>query len=156
MISANLNSIVEFLHKHKYSADIQKETQQVFTVLKINKEDFPLFFRLFDESRHLQMLLFVPTQLVPDAAYDVSRLLHMLNKEMDLPGFGMDETAGVVFYRLMIPAMNKKIDEDLLLGYVKTATNVCELFMGPISAVAQGQATLDEILRKAQEAQENQ
>ena len=77
------------------------------------------------------MLVFIPIQLKPDAIHDVSRLLHMLNKEMDLPGFGMDENAGVVFYRLMIPAMNKKIDGDLLLAYLKTANNICELFTRP-------------------------
>lgn len=155
MITANLTTLMEFLNKNNYSADIQKETQQVFTILKIAQRDYPLFLRLFPESQHLQMLLFVPTQLQPDSKYDMARLLHMLNKEMDLPGFGMDEVAGVVFYRLMIPAMHKKIDGELLLGYLKTAQNICELFMGPIEAVAQGHATLDEILKKAQEAEES-
>ncbi len=154
MIPATLNSLMEFLNKNKYAADIQKETQQVFIILKIGQRDYPLFLRLFDESKHLQMLVFIPVQLKPDAIHDVSRLLHMLNKEMDLPGFGMDENAGVVFYRLMIPAMNKKIDGDLLLAYLKTANNICELFTGPIEAVCQGHATLDEILRKAQESEE--
>lgn len=154
MIPATLNSILEFLQKNKYEADIQRETQQVFTILKIGERDYPLFFRLFDDSQHLQMLVFIPTQLNPDALHDMSRLLHLLNKEMDLPGFGMDENASVVFYRLMIPSLNKKIDGELLLGYLKTAQNICQLFAGPIEAIAQGHTTLDEILRKAQESEQ--
>lgn len=155
MISATLNSLVEFLKKNKYEADIQKETQQVFTILKIGERDYPLFLRLFEESQHLQMLLFIPVQLKPEASNDMARLLHLLNKEMDLPGFGMDESSGVVFYRLMVPMMHKKVDDELLLGYLKTAQNICELFAGPIEAIAQEQTSLDEILRKAQES-ENQ
>jgi hypothetical protein len=75
----------------------------------------------------------------------------MLNKELDVPGFGMDEIAGVVFYRLMLPTPNKKIDEELLLAFLKTIEQVCKMFATPIEAVGYGHTTLDEILQKTRE-----
>lgn len=154
MIQANLNSILEFMRNNKYEADIQQETQQVFSIFKINQQQYPLFVRLFEESQHIQLLVFIPTPLKPEMVSDMARLLHLLNKELDLPGFGMDEIAGVVFFRLMIPAMKKKIEDDLFLAYLKTIQNVCQLFAPPIEAVSQGHTTLDEIISKMKESEQ--
>ena len=63
----------------------------------------------------------------------------------------MDEMAGVVFYRLMLPTPKKKIESDLLLAFLKTIEHVCQMFANPIEAVTSGQMTLDQILAKAQE-----
>lgn len=156
MIQASLSAIIEFMRANKYEADLQKETQQAFTILKIAHRQYPLFLRLFDASQLLQLLVFIPVQIKPEIIADMGRLLHMLNKEMDLPGFCMDEMAGVIFYRLMIPITKKKIDSELLLTYLKSAENICQLFAAPIEAVGQGHATLDEILKKARENEEEQ
>lgn len=175
MITMNLESILAFLNKNQYQADIQADTQQAYTVFKIEQKEFPLFVRIFDEGHLLQLLVFIPSLLEPNKNFsieevnahaaaepskqntlgDMARLLHLLNKELDVPGFGMDEMAGVVFYRLMLPTPKKKIEEDLLLAYVKTAEHVCKMFSTPIEAVSSGKMTLDEILEKAQKL-ENQ
>jgi hypothetical protein len=99
-----------------------------------------------------------PSAPAPNQAVvaDLARLLHLLNKELDVPGFGMDEMAGVVFYRLMLPTPKKKIDADLLLAFLKTVEHVCQMFSTPIEAISTGQMTLDEILAKAQEMEEQQ
>lgn len=154
MIPANLNSILEFMRNNQFEVDIQQETQQIFTIIKMNQREYPLFIRLFEESQHVQLLVFIPSPLKPEMVSDMGRFLHLLNKELDLPGFGMDEIAGVVFYRLMIPALKKKIDEELFLAYLKTIKNVCQLFAPPIEAVSQGHTTLDEIIQKVQESEQ--
>ena len=110
------------MQKNKYEADIQSETQQVYTILKISQKEYPLFLRVFDDGHLLQMLAFIPCQLERNVVPDMARLLHLLNKELDVPGFGMDEMAGVVFYRLMLPTPSKKIDGELLLAFLKTGT----------------------------------
>lgn len=166
------DSILSFMRKNHYEADIQPDTQQVYTIFKIAKVEYPLFLRVFDDGHLLQLLVFIPTPLEPSEKFsgdkkraiakeseeklkestaDLARLLHLLNKELDVPGFGMDEMAGVVFYRLMLPTPKKKIDEDLLLAYLKTAEHVCQMFSTPIQAVSSGQMTLDQILAKAHE-----
>lgn len=151
MINMTPEALLAFMQKNKYEADIQAETQQVYTILKVSQKEYPLFLRVFDDGHLLQMLAFIPCQLERNVVPDMARLLHLLNKELDVPGFGMDEMAGVVFYRLMLPTPNKKIDGELLLAFLKTVEHVCQMFATPIEAVGFGQTTLDEILEKAQE-----
>jgi hypothetical protein len=178
MITMTPDSILTFMRKNKYESDIQSDTQQVYTIIKIEQKEYPLFLRVFDDGHLLQLLVFIPCHLKPNEHFnfekqaksekreayessdhhqqqavvaDLARLLHLLNKELDVPGFGMDEMAGVVFYRLMLPTPKKKIDEELLLAFLKTAEHVCQMFSTPIEAVSSGQMTLNEILAKAQQ-----
>lgn len=175
MIAMTPDSILDFMRKNKYEADIQPDTKQVYTILKISQKEYPLFIRIFDEGHLLQLLAFIPCHLEPHEAFaqdkqggkaehkphqkhpqgavlgDIARLLHLLNKELDVPGFGMDEMAGVVFYRLMLPTPKKKIEADLLLAFLKTVEHVCKMFANPIEAVSAGQTSLDDILAKAKE-----
>lgn len=174
MINITVDSLLQFMRKQDYEADIQADTQQVYTIFKINQKEYPLFLRVFDEGHLLQLLAFIPCYLKPNEQYalgnkelespsneaqdeqqktvvaDLARLLHLLNKELDVPGFGMDEMAGVVFYRLMLPTPKKKIDSDLLAAFLKTVEHVCQMFANPIDAVSSGQMTLDQIIAKAQ------
>lgn len=144
------------MRKHNYEADIQEDTQQVYTILKIGGKEYPLFLRIFDDGHLLQMLAFIPSPLEKHIVSDMARLLHILNKELDVPGFGMDEMAGIVFYRLMLPTHKKKIEGELLIAFIKTIEQVCKMFAGPIEAVGYGQLTLEEILKKAQDMQSGQ
>lgn len=176
MINVSLETLLQFLKKNKYEADVQKETQQIYTILKFNQREYPLFLRIFDESQLLQILVFIPSHLEPNQGFelkksdgeaiktvestktkeqetllsDLARLLHLLNKELDIPGFGMDEMAGAVFYRLMLPTPKKKVDSALLLAYLKSAEQVCQLFSPPIEALTSGHLTLKEMIQKAQ------
>lgn len=179
MINITPESLLQFMRKHKYEADIQSDTQQVFTIFKLNQKEYPLFLRVFDDGHLLQLLVFIPCHLEPNEQFalgkekekksskesskgeeqkeivaDIARLLHLLNKELDVPGFGMDEMAGVVFYRLMLPTPKKKIESELLIAFLKTVEHVCQMFSTPIEAVSSGQMSLDQILTKAQEMEQ--
>jgi hypothetical protein len=176
MINMTPESLLSFIRGKKYEADIQSDTQQVYTIFKIDKKEYPLFLRVFDDGHLLQLLVFIPSHLEPNENFgkksmhpssrpsknkhqpsvvaDLARLLHLLNKELDVPGFGMDEMAGVVFYRVMLPTPKKKIDSELLLAFLKTAEHVCQMFSTPIEAVSSGQMTLDDILAKAHEMEQ--
>jgi hypothetical protein len=151
MINMTPDALLTLLKKHYPDATIQEETQQVYTILKIDQKEYPLFLRVFDEGHLLQILAFIPCQLEKSAIPDMARLLHLLNKELDVPGFGMDEMAGVVFYRLMLPTPKKKIDSELLLAFLKTVEHVCQMFISPIEAIGLAQLSLEDILKKAQE-----
>ena len=154
MFQATLPDLLECMRRHKYQVDIEQDSKQIFTILKISAQEYPLFLRIFESSQLLQLLVFIPTNLSPETTVDVARLLHLLNKEVDMPGFGMDEIANIIFYRLMIPLHKKKVDEELFITYLKTAQNICELFAQAIEAVANGQATLNEILEKVKEQEQ--
>lgn len=179
MINMTPDAILAFMRKNNYEADIQSDTQQVYTIFKINQKEYPLFLRIFDDGHLLQLLVFIPCHLEPNEQFalgqesksrtsestennsqkavvaDLARLLHLLNKELDVPGFGMDEMAGVVFYRLMLPTPKKKIESELLLAFLKTVDHVCQMFSTPIEAISSGQMTLDQILAKAKEMEKS-
>lgn len=148
MIAVDQDSLLQFLKAKKYDAKLQGETKQLYMLLSAQGKDFPLFIRIFETSDLLQLLAFMPCQIKYGAHDDLARLLHLINKELDIPGFGMDENAGVVFYRCMLPVPGKKIDEALLETYIKSIQLICESISSPVLALASGVATYTEILQK--------
>lgn len=156
MIEMTPQALLKHMKKNQYEAEIQPDTQQVYTVLKISERDYPLFLRVYDNGQLLQILVFLPSKLEKEKVTEIARMLHLLNKELDIPGFGMDEMAGVIFYRVMLPTPHQKIEGDLLNAFLQSIDHVCQMFAIPIEAVAQGHANLDEILKQIQENEGSQ
>lgn len=148
MIKITNENLVEFLKQNKFDASIQQETGQVVVILKISGQDFPLFLRPFNDSGLLQLLVFIPTQVKHGTQNDLARFMHLVNKELDIPGFGMDEDSDTCFYRVMLPTVDNKIDERILESYLKSLLLICEQIAPTVLAVANGVATYEEILRK--------
>jgi len=151
MIPLNLDNVKQHLHSKGIESEIQKETDQLCIVLKIGDRDFPLFIRIYEGNELLQLLAFLPCNTKESALGDTARLLHLLNKEIDTPGFGMDETSSVVFFRTMLPVKDKKIDPQLFDAYLNATQVVCQSFAPVIAAVAYGGITFDEVLKKSKE-----
>lgn len=152
MSNLNLETIKNFLQSKNLDAQIQKETQQVYVILKIENVDYPLFVRLYEAGDLIQLLVFLPFQLKKETMPDVARLLHLFNKELDIPGFGMDEASEVAFFRIMMPTLESKLDEKLMSSYLDTLQLACKTFTQPIEAIAAGAVSFDNILKKIKEA----
>ena len=131
-----------------FDAEVQKDTGQIVSIFKIANQEFPLFLRRFDGSDLLQLLVFIPSQIKNGAKNGLARLLHMVNKELDIPGFGMDEDSDTCFYRIMLPTMDNHIDERILESYLKSLKLICEQIAPTVMAVANEVATFEDILRK--------
>jgi len=152
MIEANTDSVLKFLKEKKYDAQVQQETGQVYFIFKEDDREYPLFIRFFEGGELLQLIAFFPMQLKQEVIPDVSRLLHLLNKELDIPGFGLDEFGGAAFFRCMQHIVDQKLDEKLLEQYVTTIQTACKTFGKTIEAVLVGATTVDDLIKKAQEA----
>ena len=152
MIKVDLKTLLKFLTDLNFDAKLQEDTKQIYVILKVSGREFPLFLRIFESSDLLQLLAFMPCQIKHGTHADLARLLHLINKELDIPGFGMDESAEVAFYRCMLPTPGKQIDKRLLETYVKSIELICESIAPPVIAVASGLATFSEILQKARES----
>jgi len=150
-IPLSIPTLFDYLKNKEVDVQIQSETNQIYFVFKVETFEFPLFLRVYEESNLLQLIVFLPTPLTSGKESDLALLLHMLNKELDIPGFGMDEAAQVVYYRWMLPAVNKKIHGPLLERFLESIQMVCQAFSPVIFAVAQGMATYQDVLKKAQE-----
>lgn len=138
MIPLKLNSLMDFLHLQRFDVKLQAESQQLYTILSIDKQEFPLFIKVDSTGTILQLLLFMPCTMSQKAPPEVARLLHLLNKEIDLPGFGMDETAKVIFFRSVLPTSNGSIDKILLNNILTALPRIARVFFPVISATATG------------------
>lgn len=151
MIPLELTALQQFLSQ-KFDAKIQEETKQIYIIFKIQKYEFPLFIKITEGEHLLQLLLFLPNQTRENSINDLSRLLHFINKEMDIPGFCTNEEANVVFYRVMLPAQEKQISKDVLLSIIESIQTVADTFFPVILAVSEGYTTYQEVVKKVQEA----
>jgi hypothetical protein len=152
MIDLSNDAIVAFMTEKGYKSALQKQTDQVLVLLNIDGMEYPLFIRILEEGPVLQLLVFIPCNIKVETLSEVARLLHLLNKEMDIPGFGMDETAGVIFYRVSVPSLNKKVDTTLLLTYINSIELICKSFSPVIHNVSHVTMSFEAVLKKAQEA----
>lgn len=155
MINLTLEDIKSHLTSMKYDAHVQDQTQQVYTIIKDGEKEFPVFFRIFNDEL-LQILVFIPCPVNPEKLADIARLLHLLNRELDIPGFCMDEKMGVIFYRCMIPVTGKKVPPKVFDSFLGAVETVCKSFTGAIEAVAYGAISVDDVLKKASESPEEE
>lgn len=148
MVSLNLQALEDHLKAMRLQPQLQKETNQLIVIFKAGGADFPLFYRIYEGGELLQHIAFIPCQLKATAAPELARLLHLINKEVDLPGFGMDERAGIVYYRFMIPADHGQVSSETLETVFNSIQTICESFAPVIAAVATGNSSFDEVMRK--------
>ncbi len=153
MLKLNYEHLLKFLKTQEFDAQLQTETNQLYTPLKVGDREFPFFARIFEESGLLQLLVFLPCSVTADKVGDMGRLLHMFNKELDVPGFGMDELIGVVFFRCMVPTFKNEVQEQVVESYLATFKTVCHSFSPAVEALAAGAITFDQMLEKAAAAQ---
>jgi hypothetical protein len=151
MIPATNEGILELLQEEGKEAVLQKETNQVFYLLKTNNQEFAVFFRFYEGEELLQILTFFPMQLKKERYNTMARMLHYLNREIDLPGFGMDEKLGVVFHRIMIPIFNEgQLEKTSIKSYLDAIEKIAEHFFTILHGTAESTLSYEEILKKSQ------
>lgn len=141
------NSLLKYLKDQELKPILQKETNQIYLILEVNKIEVPVFFGIREESSLLQILAYLPYQLQEKAFGDTARMLHLLNKELDMPGFGMDEKEKLIFYRNVIPCLDSKVHPQLLNMHLATTRLACETFMYGIGVIASGSVSADEMMK---------
>lgn len=154
MIPINYSDIQKFLKEKGITSELQPETKQLVIKLKIAETEFPLFIRIYEGDEIVQLLAFLPIQIKPAAMAGTARLLHFLNKELDVPGFGMDEDAAVAFYRAMVPVKDRQLETAFLMGFLNAVQLACQTFIPVIAAVANGQTTYADVIKKAKEGKQ--
>ena len=138
MIALEVESLMKYLQARKLEAKYFEATNQIAIILNIDTVDFPVFLQVDPTGKILQVFTIMPCTMRPKAPLEMARLLHLLNKEIDLPGFGMDENSGLVFYRNVFVTGHGKIDKIILDHIFDSLPNICKAFFSPISSVANG------------------
>lgn len=148
MIELTLENVQKYLEKKEYPFQLQEETNQLYAILRLEELEFPTFIRSYPHGNLLQILLFIPCSIKDGCEGDLARLLHQINKEIDIPGFGMEEQIKVPFYRIMLPSYEGKMEEGLLDIFLSSFENLCKTYVPTITAVAQGKTTFKTILKQ--------
>lgn len=147
-INFDTHALLSFLKEKDLKPELQKETEQIFIAMDIQGHEVPVFFVFREESQLLQTVAYLPYQLHAKTFGEVARMLHMLNRELDMPGFGLDESEKVLFFRCVIPCTNKKIDTQLLNMYLGTTKIAIDTFLQAIGVIVSGMTTVDEVLKQ--------
>ena len=144
----SLKEIQDHLKTNKIDSQIQKESDQLLAGLKIEEKEFPIFVRIYERGDLYQVLAFFPSKIRSSKLTSVARLLHFFNRELDMPGFGMDEPSRVVFFRSMIPSPNKMFDPILFNAHFHATVMACQTFAKTIDDIATGKVEYDELMSK--------
>ncbi len=148
MVKLTDDSLYDVLQKKGLKPLIEPSSKAIYLNMRILNLDVPLFLGIRSEGQLLQLIAYFPYELNPKAVNDVARLLHLLNREVDIPGFGMDETQKLMFFRCVIPCLNGILDSKQLDLYLATTRIACETFMEAIGVMATGKANIDDMLKK--------
>lgn len=147
MIPFDRDHVLNYLREQKHNVQLQKESQQYYILFHVLSQEFPVFIKIEPSSPLIQLILFLPIEFNPKTNGEVARLLHLLNKELDWPGFGMDETARVIFYRCVLPSINNNVSTHLLDTAMSSMPRLAQAFFPLIAAAARG-AHFDTILKQ--------
>ena len=143
MIKLSLKSILAHLQDKKFDAHLQNETQQIYILFNLDGVEFPLFIRVDEEPKIMQLFMFLPCIVSPKSFGEVARLLHLLNKEIDMPGFGMEEKASVIFFRWVIPTPSGEVQEQLFDRFLVAIPQICKACFPVIASVANEHTSFD-------------
>jgi len=150
MITITEQNLQEALTEAGFKARIEEKSKQVAASIMSEKREYPLFCRILADGELIQLIVFVPVSVEEKGVNDLSRFLHMANKELDMPGFCVDEQSKTVFYRVVIPTLGKKLSKDVLTAYLRTMQNVVDTFGTIVVALAIGAMTMEQIMEMSQ------
>ena len=138
----NSAGLTRFLKERELEPSFEPKSGLYFIRRELKGVEFALFFSIREKALHL--ITYMPFTFEKKATADLARLLHRLNKEVDMCGFGMDEKDHLIFYRTVLPALDDRVDEQLLLMHMNTHKQVIEMFYRVIVPVANGESGIDE------------
>jgi hypothetical protein len=152
--SLSSRGVTELLTKEGWTVQQHPESEQVSILLKLENIEFPTFFRIVSEGPVIQTVTFLPVSCDSETVADVSRLLHLINKEIDFPGFGLDETTSTIIYRTAFLYLDGDLDERILQLSLRGISTACTNFTPVISSLTEGRITLTHILEEDDEPEE--
>jgi hypothetical protein len=152
MIPFTSEGLIEHLKEKQLEPQVQGETNQIFYIHKNGLGEFPIFLRIYENQSQLQILFFLQAPVPKERIDTIARFLHFLNKEIDLPGFGLDEFLNLVFHRIMIPVYGPHLGSTVLDLYLNSLPGLCDTLFPVINQTIKSQVTFEEIKKNIKSA----
>lgn len=102
-----------------------------------------------NSEKVLHLFVALPFFIKPEAMGEVARLLLLLNKPLDIPGFGIDETARLAFFRYGLFTNKGHHAVRLMVALIGVIHLLVDSLTAQIEAVANGASikeTLDHLV----------
>ncbi|MGR3951738.1 MAG: YbjN domain-containing protein [Chlamydia sp.] len=147
-MKATQKALAEVMKRLSYTTKIHDKTDQIHTSYIYEENEYHIFIGSLNDGNFVQLITFIPCVVVDTSINDVCRFLHIVNKELDTPGFCYDEETKTVLYRIVIPCIRKEIHEELFEAYLHASKNTCETFGTVVQALAIGAMSLNEVFEK--------
>ena len=177
MVDIILDSIRKFLESQEYDCELLEKSKEVpndylFAHLGSDHLDRDLILQinvteqLIDPDTdtlkvdsepkdlyHLQLMLELPYSVNSMKVPDVSRLLHILNKGLSMPGLELSEADLKVYYRTAMLIKGKDIDPYVLISLISSVVIIPYVFGEFIEAVSTGRETLLKVVEQIRDMQ---
>lgn len=178
MLNANLNDIKSLLEKTDFTCEILPASDKIpinqlvaglgpdtenrvrFLIIRTAEQDLSSHDALLGITapirryQEIQLLSVLPFQVNAENIPDTARLILLLNKGMELPGFELSEVDGIVLFRHAFVVPEDALDERILLSLVGMIQMLLDAFTELLEDVATGAQSLQEALEIARQMPE--
>lgn len=173
MVLATLHGLKTYFSSHGFDCDIlpakgEMEVEQLLVamgpdhkgrdlILSVRSAELPLNQELFSKykvegelkSYHfLQLASCFPFKVEETALWEMARMILLLNKGLELPGFELSEVDGIVFYRYVLPVVDKHVEEALLICLIGTIDFLMKGFLENLEQIAIGAKTAQQMIEE--------
>lgn len=167
MLKADLKQIQVFLEQQGMKSVLilksdGQPVDQLFVALGVDGKERDLVLQLKiieetlpEESQSVCTIHFfcaLPFRVPEQHAGEVARLILLLNKSFGLPGFEFSEVDGVIYFRTVVPAV-KEVAESIVIVVIGNLMSNVDTFASTLEKVAEGKATLHDIVEAAKSNQ---
>lgn len=175
MVLATLTGLKAYFSSHGFDCDIlsqgeELKTEQLFValgpdekgrdlMLSIRSAELPLNQALLqqeekkqEEPKSYHLLQFAccfPFRVEEKAFGEMARMLFLLNQGLELPGFELSEAERIVYYRYVLPVVDKHIEEVLLISLFGTVDYLIKSFLPRLESIATGAKSAQELIDEA-------
>ncbi|MFN0065633.1 MAG: YbjN domain-containing protein [Chlamydiales bacterium] len=136
-----------FLKKHGLEPQIEAESGQLYISRVHEGQEIYTFMTIAHAATLFQIMTYFPIALQKTSLNDTARLLHLFNRDVDMPGFCIDEKLGLIFYRSVLPSFNKTLEERVVMTYLGAHKGILETFFTPVVSVVLGQLKVEDVLK---------
>lgn len=174
MINANLNEIKKLLETKNYACEILNKSaeipcDQLVIALELDKKQRSrlLLIRSIKQNlsaadsltniktkhksyKELQFILTLPFLVDTRQIGEIARLILLLNKGMELPGFELSEVDHLIYFRHSFLVPEDQLDERILLTLTGMIEMIVDVFSDILESVATDAKTLREVVEEAQ------
>lgn len=95
----------------------------------------------------LQLIFLFPFNYIDDALPSTARYLHMINKTIAFPGFGLSEPDHAIYYKYAFPLPEGASLSQLMTSFIGLIEFFYDTYAPHIEEIASGQKSFAEIVR---------